>query len=445
MTLQLLAATFRHGVHPHEFKERTEHLALQRMPFVERYVLPLSQHIGAPCRAVVDAGDKVKRGQVIAEPGGFVSPTLHSPVTGKVVGVGPRRHPNGHMAAAIEIAADPYATQRAMERDPVDPDKLSAKDFVAKVQESGLVGMGGAAFPSHVKYATPAGKRIRKLVINGCECEPFLTCDHRMMVERPDAVVRGTHIVGSKLGVDDSTIGVELNKPDAIDKLLQVVRPEQKISVVGLRVKYPQGAEKMLIRALFGLKVPAGGLPLDLDIVVNNVGTMAGVADYFDRGLPFIERAVTVSGPGVKKPANLIVPIGTPVREVLRYCGGLTDDTEIVVNGGPMMGQPLASLDGPVLKGTSGLLAFTARDARLPVEYNCIRCGRCLEACPNFLNPTRFARLAKVQRWEEMEEYFVYDCMECGACSFACPSGIPIVQLIRTAKAALSDRKKAQG
>jgi electron transport complex protein RnfC len=198
----------------------------------------------------------------------------------------------------------------------------------------------------------------------------------------------------------------------------------------------------MLIRAIYGLKVPAGGLPLDLDIVVNNVGTMVGVADFFDHGLPFIERAVTVSGPGVKNPANLIVPIGTPVREVLRYCGGLSDETAIVVNGGPMMGQPLPSLDGPVLKGTSGILALTERETGLPQEHACIRCGRCLDACANFLNPTRLARLARAKQWEAMEDYFVHDCMECGACSFACPSGIPIAQLIRTAKAALRDRKK---
>jgi len=442
MTLQFLAASFRHGVHPHEHKERTEHLPLERMPFVERYVLPLSQHIGAPCRAVVDAGDKVRRGQVIAQPGGFVSPTLHSPVTGKVIGVGPRRHPNGQMAAAIEIAADPYATQRVAEREPVDTEALSPKEFVSMVQESGLVGMGGAAFPTHVKYATPEGKRIRKLVINGCECEPYLTCDHRVMLERPEAVVRGTEIVGRRLGVEDMTIGVELNKPDAILQLRGAAAANHRVNVLGLRVKYPQGAEKMLINAVYGEKVPAGGLPLDIEILVNNVGTMVGIADFFDRGKPFIERAVTVTGPGVKKPANLIVPIGTPVREVLRYCGGLTDETEIVVNGGPMMGQPLASLDGPVLKGTSGILALTSRETTLQEEHPCIRCGRCLDACANFLNPTRLARLARAQRWEEMERDYVYDCMECGACSFACPSGIPIVQLIRTAKAALRDRKK---
>ena len=451
--MSTFASTFRHGVHPAEHKDLTEHLPIQRMPFVERYVLPLSQHIGAPCRAVVAAGDTVVRGQVIAEPGGFVSPTLHSPVSGKVVAVAPRRHPNGSMVPSIEIAADPYSTQQLGPRETVDWKKLSGKEFVSEVQKSGLVGMGGAAFPSHVKYATPEGKKIRRLVINGVECEPFLTCDHRVMLERPEDVVRGTQIVAEKLGVESATIGIELNKPDAIEILSKTVREAKvdRMEVRGLRVKYPQGAEKMLIRALFRQQVPAGGLPLDLDIVVNNVGTMAGIFNYFERGQPLIERPMTVSGPGVRKPANLMVPIGTPVREVLRFCGGLTPDTKMVVMGGPMMGSALADLDGPVLKGTSGLLAFTENETGLGKEYPCIRCGRCLEACANFLNPSRLgqlgrlvkARSGRLEILDALEKNFVYDCMECAACSFACPSNLPLVQLIRTAKAALRDRKKA--
>ena len=452
--MSTFASTFRHGVHPEEHKELTEHLPIERMPFVDRYVLPLSQHIGAPCKAVVAAGDRVVRGQVIAEPGGFVSPTLHSPVTGQVVAVAPRRHPNGQMVPAIEIAADPYSTQQIGPRPLLDWQKLSAKEFVTEVQKAGLVGMGGAAFPTHVKYATPEGKRIRKLVVNGCECEPYLTCDHRVMLEQPESVVRGTRIVAEKLGVESATIGVELNKPDAIEALAAVIRAEKAngLEVRGVRVKYPQGAEKMLIRALFREHVPAGGLPLDLEIVVNNVGTMVAVADWCDRGQPLIERPVTVSGPGVCKPANLMVPIGTSVREVLRFCGGLTPETKMVVMGGPMMGSALANLDGPVLKGTSGILAFTEDETGVPAEYPCIRCGRCLESCANFLNPSRLARLGRLVKastgrlevLDALEKSFVYDCMECAACSFACPSNIPIVQLIRTAKAALRDRKKAQ-
>jgi electron transport complex protein RnfC len=440
-------ASFRHGVHPAEHKEATEHLAVERMPFVERYVLPLAQHTGAPCRPLVAAGDGVTRGELIAEPGGFVSMSLHAPVTGRVVGIGPRRHPNGRLVPAIEIAADPFSPQTVAVRPPLDPFALSADEFVAEIQRAGLVGLGGAAFPTHVKYRLPPGRVVTRLVVNGCECEPYLTTDHRLMVERPEAVVRGAEIVARRLGVAETAIGVELNKPDAIAALERAVEAAGaggRVRVVPLRVKYPQGAEKMLLAALYGLEVPSGKLPLDVGCVVNNVGTMAAIADWFDRGLPLIERVVTVAGPGVVRCANLLVPVGTPVRAVLDHCGGLAADTREVVMGGPMMGSPLATLDAPVLKGTSGLLAFTSAEARLPAEYSCIKCGRCVEACPQFLNPSRLQRLARAGRYDELEARFLMDCVECGSCSFACPSGIPIVQLIRVAKSAVREEKARQ-
>ncbi|MBL1216815.1 MAG: electron transport complex subunit RsxC [Planctomycetes bacterium] len=448
-------ASFRHGIHPDEHKERTEHLEVERLPFVSSYILPLSQHLGAPCRAVVTAGQSVTRGQMIAEPGGFVSPTLHSPVAGRVANVGSHRHPNGSMVQAIEIKADPFDDQTihgpagSTLKDWYD---LSTDDFIARVQQSGLVGMGGAAFPTHVKYKLPDGKRCERLVINGCECEPYLTCDHRLMVEQPDAVVQGACMVATKLNADQVVIGVELNKLDAIvaleeacdryrDQATQAGRPIAfDLAVMPLKVKYPQGAEKMLIKALFGEEVPAGKLPLDLNIVVNNVGSMAAISDYFLRSQPVIERLLTVSGSGVIRPANLLVPIGTPVREVLQHCG-LRTDTRQVIMGGPMMGQPLASLDVPVLKGTSGLLAFTEREVVHSSEYACVRCGRCLEACGNFLNPSRLARLARVGRLDELNGVHIMDCVECGACTFTCPSGIPIVHLIRAAKSAIRARQ----
>jgi electron transport complex protein RnfC len=302
--------------------------------------------------------------------------------------------------------------------------------------------MGGAAFPTHVKYAVPDGRRIRRLVINGCECEPYLTCDHRLMVERPDAVMRGTKLLARALNVEETVIGVEANKPDAIERL-RAADGDGSVTVTPLRVKYPQGAEKMLIKALYGEEVPAGKLPLDLETLVNNVATMAALADWFDRRVPLIERVVTVAGPGVKSPANVIVPIGTPVRAVIDHCGGLKAEAREVVLGGPMMGQPVASLDVPILKGTSGILAFTEAETSRPNEYTCLKCGRCLEACSNFLNPSKLSRLARAGRYDEMEKYFALDCMECGACSFACPSNIPIVQLIRTAKSEIRRRKVA--
>ncbi len=432
--------TFNHGVHPSEHKEATEDLAIERMPFVDRYSLPLAQHLGAPCKAVVSPGETVTRGQVIAEPGGFLSTYLHSPVTGQVASIGPGRHPNGQIVTCIEIDADAFSTQRLAEAKAIDWRSLSIEEFVGHVQRAGLVGMGGAAFPTHVKYKLPEGKRCQRFVINGCECEPYLTCDHRIMLERPDDVANGVEMVATMLGADSATIGVELNKPDAIEAMSRAVAGKTNISVAPLAVKYPQGAEKMLIKALFDEEVPAGKLPLDLNMIVNNVGSMAALSDYFERGQPLIERALTVSGPGVDRPANLIVPLGTPVREVLRHCG-INRDTRQVVMGGPMMGQPLGSLDVPVLKGTSGLLAFTEEGVNHPTEYACVRCGQCLEACSNVLNPSRLARLARAGWWEELEKSFVNDCMECGACTYTCPSGVPIVHLIRASKAAIREIK----
>ena len=442
MSVQAFGKSFRHGVHPLEHKEQTEHVGVERMPFVPLYTLPLRQHLGAPCQPVVQPGDHVTRGQVIAEPGGFVSMILHSPVTGKVKDITPRRFPNGEMVESIEIEADPYATQQITPMPPIDWETLTLDEFINHVQRAGLVGMGGAAFPTHVKYKLPEGKRCQRLVVNGCECEPYLTCDHRLMVEYPDLVVRGSEIITKKLCADSATIGVELNKPDAVDALNDVITKGgyENITVVPLRVKYPQGAEKMLIKALFDEEVPAGKLPLDLNIVVNNVGTMAGIAEYFDFQKPFVERLVTVAGPGVERPSNLMVPIGTPVRDILLHCG-LSQETRQVVMGGPMMGQPLASLDVPMLKGTSGLLALTEESVQHPTEYACVRCGQCLEACSTFLNPSRLARLARAERWEELEANFLNDCVECGACTYTCPSNVPIVHLIRAAKMALREQK----
>jgi len=443
--IQIFQRSFRHGVHPDGHKEQTVDQPIQRVPFVKQYVMPLGQHIGAPARPVVEPGQRVMRGQLIAEPGAFVSTCLHSPVTGRVNDIGPHRYTDGSFRPAIEIEADPYATQQLEPKPPIDWRSLSMEEFINSVQQAGIVGMGGAAFPAHVKYSIPKGQRIRDLLVNGAECEPYLTNDHRLMMERPDVLLRGIEILMTKLGAERTIIGVEANKPDAIDLLRRHIQPGRQIEVASLPVKYPQGAEKMLIKAVYGREVPAGQLPRDLGISVNNVGTLVAIADWFDTGMPLIERVVTVSGPGAAYPANLIVPLGTPVREVLRFCNGLKDETREVVMGGPMMGAPIASLDVPVLKGSSGILAFTESETARPREYPCIRCGRCLEACPYFLNPSRFARLARARLFEEMKAYQVMDCVECGSCTFACPSNIPIVQLIRTAKNDLRQMKKAQG
>jgi len=439
---RLLRRNFEHGVHPAHHKQQTENLPIQRVPFGSHYVMPLGQHIGVPSKAVVEPGERVVRGQLIAVPGGFVSTALHSPVTGTITEVGDFRGVDGRFAPAIGIEADAFATQQAETVPTVDWRSLSLADFIEAVQMAGIVGMGGAAFPAHVKLSVPDGIRIRQLLINGAECEPYLTNDHRLMIERPDALLEGAEIVRDRIGAEETVIGIEANKPDAIRIIRERIQPGQPVRVVPLKVKYPQGAEKMMIRSVFGVEVPAGQLPRDVGVNVNNVGTIVAIADYFLRGLPLIERVVTVAGPGVTYPANLIVPLGMPVRDVVRFCGGLKPGTREIIMGGPMMGRPIASLDVPVLKGCSGVLVFTEEETSRRKEYPCIRCGRCLEACPYFLNPSRLARLSKARMFDEMKAYHVFDCVECGCCTFACPSNIPIVQLIRTAKDDLRTRKE---
>ncbi len=443
--LPIFKRGFAHGVHPHELTERTVHLPIQRVPFVSHYILPLGQHLGAPARPIVKVNERVQRGQLIAEPGAYISTALHSPVTGWIRGIEAHRYPNGQLQQAIEIEADSYATQRLETKATIDWKNLSIKEFIHHIQQAGIVGMGGAAFPSHAKYDIPAGLTIEHLVINGAECEPYLTNDHRLMLERPATVLMGVELIRQKIGAKQATIGVEANKLDAVKILKRVISQQNlsQIKVVSLQVKYPQGAEKMLIKSLFGIEVPAKQLPRDIGMTVNNVGTVVAIADYFATGMPLIERIVTVAGSGVERPANLIVPIGTPVREVLRFCGGLKDTTCEVIMGGPMMGTPIVSLDVPIVKGSSGLLAFTAKEARRNKEQPCIHCGRCVEACPHFLNPSRLARLAKVRRYDEMGAYYAMDCVECGACTFSCPSNIPIVQLIKIGKTEIRRAKVA--
>ncbi len=429
--LRARARTFRQGIHPPEHKAPTSGLPIERAPFVDEYVLPLGQHIGAPSVAVVQPGDDVRRGDKLADPGGFVSVALHAPVAGRVTAIELRLHPSGRMVPSIVLRRDPWSSQQLV-GEPTDPTALESGEALKLIQHGGIVGLGGAAFPSHVKLAVPDGKVVDEVVINGCECEPYLTCDHRVMVEESAAVVRGTEILRLLLGGKRSWIGVELNKPDAIEALKTVAPPT--VEVVGVEVKYPQGAEKMLLMALFGKEVPAGGLPLDLGVLTNNVGTTAAIADLFDHGLPLVERVVTVTGAGVEHPRNLRVPIGTPVRTILEHCG-LRPEVDRVILGGPMMGAPQKSLDVPVLKGTSGLLCLPG--APEPTESPCIRCARCVRACPMFLNPARLARLVRAERPDEAADYHLMSCFECGSCSYVCPSGIQLVQWMRVGKQTL--------
>jgi electron transport complex protein RnfC len=434
--------TFSHGIHPQGYKYLSSTSPIERMPFARHYIIPLGQHIGAPASPVVRKGERVKRGQKIADPVGFVSVALHSPVDGTVVEIGLFAHPGGREMQAIKIATDPFSQQIFSAAELPDLESMDEKAFIAAVQESGLVGLGGAAFPAHVKFAIPEGKTCKYLMINGAECEPFLTADDRIMVEHADAVLDGVAILNRYIKAEKVFIAIEANKPEAILAVGKAAASsDQAVEVVPLKVKYPQGAEKMMITAILGVEVPSGKLPIDMGILVSNVGSIVALSEYFRTGKPLIERVVTITGTAVKRPTNVLVPIGTSMQELVDWCGGLTDELARILLGGPMMGMVQKSLDVPVVKGTSGILALTNNEVKDLDEYNCIKCGRCVDACPLFLNPSRMGLLAKKGLWEEMMDEHVLDCFECASCSYVCPSNIPLVQSFRVAKGFIREQK----
>lgn len=427
-------ATFRHGVHPPQRKELTAGVPIRRMAFPDEVVLPLKQHTGKPAKPIVKVGDRVERGDKVAEADGWVSSPVHASASGRVVAVERWPHPDGTYGPAIRIAVDPFSPQAPRPRLVPRWDGLSPKEAVEAVRDAGVVGLGGAAFPTHVKLSPPPDVRIDTLIINGAECEPYLTSDHRTMVEYPERVHFGIRILMHCLGVRRALVGIEKNKPDAIEAMRRARPTDLDVEIQALTVKYPQGAEKMLIHALLGREVPSGKLPMHVGVVVQNVGSTAAVAEVFETGLPLVERIVTVTGRGVRRPSNLIVPVGTKIGDVLQFCGGLTDDAREVIFGGPMMGVIQANLDAPVVKGTTGVVVLTDAEVRREEMYPCIRCGRCLDACPVFLNPQAMGQLALKGRYLEMEAYHLADCMLCGSCSYVCPSNIPLSQLFSLAK-----------
>jgi Na+-translocating ferredoxin:NAD+ oxidoreductase subunit C len=439
--LTLGPPSFTHGVHPPEHKALTAGVPIRRMPFPEEVVLPLRQHAGKPARLLVKRGDHVERGDKIAEADGFVSVPIHASAAGTVAGVEWWPHPDGSMAEAVRIRVDRYSPQLPRPRSVPHWEGLTPPQVVAAVQQGGVVGLGGAAFPAHVKLQPPKDVKIDLLLINGAECEPYLTTDHRTMVEFPERVWFGVRIMMHALGVKRAVIGVENNKPDAIEALHRTRPTDIDVQVIGLTVKYPQGAEKMLIRAVTGKEVPSGKLPMHVGVVVQNAGSIACIAEIFETGQPLIERVVTVSGPGVKRPSNLIVPVGSKLRDVLGFCGGVTDDATEILFGGPMMGAAQSDLDTPLLKGTSGVVVLTRAESTHKQTYPCIRCGHCLDACPVFLNPSRLGVLAQAGRYEEMEAMNLGDCMLCGSCSYVCPSAIPLSQMFALSKGALRRQK----
>ena len=433
--------TFKHGIHPGEFKELTREAAIERLPFSDRVVLPLSQHLGAPSKAIVKVGDRVRRGQLIADASGFVSVPLHASVTGRVSFVGLRHHPSGQLVDSIEIETDRTSPQTLSGEETLDWESMSPKEIVDAVQRGGFVGLGGAAFPTHVKLSPPEGKKARFFMVNAAECEPYLNSDFRILLERTEHIIHGIRILMKALGAEKVYIGTEDNKVDAAEHLRRALPPDLPIEVLVLQTKYPQGAEKMLIDAVLHREVPSGKLPIDQEVVVQNVGTVACVGEWFKWGQPLIERVVTVTGPGIREPKNLMVPLGTPLSDVIDFCGGMTDDTRQVLFGGPMMGTAQRFLDVPVMKGTSGILFLTDSEVVPREEYPCIKCLRCVDACPVYLNPSRLGSLAKARLYEDMMSYHIMDCMECGSCSFVCPSNIPLVQRFRVAKGLLREKQ----
>lgn len=433
--------SFRHGVHPPEHKDLTASLPTRRMPFPSELVLPVRQHAGKPARVIVKAGDRVERGDKVAEADGWVSVPMHASAAGTVTQVALSEHPDGSFCPAVHIAVEPYSAQAPRPRMVPAWQGLSAAEIVAAVREAGVVGLGGAAFPTHVKLQPPEGKVIHTLLVNGCECEPFLTTDHRTMADYPERVQLGVRLMLRCLGAQKAIIGIERNKPDALERIRATLPADLDVTVLPLRVKYPQGAEKMLIEAVTGRRVPSGGLPMDVGVVVQNVASAATIAEVFETGLPLIERIVTVTGPGVRQPANLIVPVGTRLRALVEACGGLTEDACELVLGGPMMGGAVGSLEAPVVKGTTGLVVLTENEVRARAQHPCIKCGHCLDACPVFLNPQRLGALALASRYPEMDAHHLRDCMLCGCCSYVCPSNIPLSQLFSLSKAAQRRQK----
>jgi len=430
--------SFKHGVHPPENKDITAGIASRRFPFPDEIILPLSQHIGTPAKALVQAGDRVERGDVIAEAAGFVSSAVHATAAGTVKSIELWPHPGGTMVPSIRINVDPNSTQ--MRRPRIVPrwQDVKAENLSKEIGKAGIVGLGGAAFPSHVKLTPPKDQPIDLLLMNGCECEPYLTSDHRTMLEQPEKVYEGIRIALKALGITRAVIGIEANKPDAIEMMRKTAPDDLDVSVQPLQVKYPQGAEKMLIKAVTGREVPSGALPSAIGTLVQNVATAANVATAFETGQPLIERIITVTGRGIRKPGNWVIPFGTKLRDVIEHCGGLTDDAAEIVFGGPMMGQGQGNLDVPILKATGGILVLSKDECKRQDIMPCIRCGKCLDACPVFLNPQLMGALAKAERYEELEaDAHLRDCMLCGCCSFVCPSNIPLSQLFAMARAQL--------
>jgi len=424
------------GVHPPESKEITEQLAIEKMPLPEEFEIPLLQHFGAPSQAVVNKKDRVEEGDLIGQLQGGLGANVHASITGVVANIGTCIGPTSLNLPSITIDRDLEAPDKTFS--PLDWTGLNPQELLQKIKDAGIVGVGGAGFPTHAKLAPPPNAKVDKLVLNGAECEPYLTTDHRVMLEKPEEVIEGTKILLRVLGIKEAHIGIEANKTDAIDTLRKTVEKQKldglKISIDALKVKYPQGSEKQLIESVTGRKVPGGGLPFDVGVIVQNVGTTKAVYDAVVLNKPLYEKIITISGKGIVRPANLQVRVGTRVRDIVNYLGGTKADLAKIIMGGPMMGFAVSTVDIPVTKTTSGILFLTQEEIDDQPYGPCIRCGWCLEACPMGISPNEIALYVEAGRGADTAPYGVFDCFECGSCAFVCPAKRPLVQFIRLAK-----------
>lgn len=432
--------TFRGGIHPPYGKELSEHKSISPAPIPEEVIIPLSQHVGVPCKAVVSVGDRVEAGQKLGEAEAFISAPVHSSVSGKVKEIRKVKNFAGAEVDSIIIECD--SEQAEFKADRRDISSLSADDIRKIAKEAGIVGLGGAAFPTHVKLSPPEGKKIDAVVINGCECEPYLTCDHRLMLEMPKELIEGAKLMKTAVGASKIYIGIEENKMDAVDELKSAAKDEADVEVVLLEVKYPEGAEKMLIDAILTRRVPPGKLPSEVGVLVQNVQTAVALYEAAAMGKPCYERVITITGPGIKEPKNLLVKVGTQLKHLIDACGGTIGDVRKIIMGGPMTGWPQPDLEAPVVKGSSGVLALTAEVLELSEEEECVGCGKCVDACPMFLMPNYIVKSVNRRDWEDSDRWGARDCFECGCCAYVCPARIDHVKYVRTAKREIAALKK---
>ena len=430
---------FKGGVHPNDSKALSSGKPIQAAPLLEKYTVIMHQNIGAPPELLVKKGDDVKKGQLLAKAGGFVSVPLHAPTSGKISAIDKCPGPFGIAVPSIEIIADGEDEWGAPFGPIEDWKNASPADLKQRVWDAGIVGMGGAGFPSHVKLSPPEGKEIDTLILNGAECEPYLTADHRLMLEQPEDVVIGAAIIARILGLKSAVIGIEENKPDAIAALQKIAEPFG-VRVQPLPVNYPQGAEKQLIYAITGSEVPVGKLPMDVKCVVQNIASAVAVADAVVKGRPLIERVTTVTGKPIVNPGNWRFRLGTPIEKALELVGGISEQPAKLLLGGPMMGIAQASLGVTVMKNTSGILLISTDEVSLYTQDPCIRCGRCVEACPMSILPATISQAVENKRFDWAEELNVMACIECGSCSYVCPSHRPLNQHFKWAKVEIQSK-----